>query len=888
LSRYRSVRRQQSLTSSSPPPVPVPEHAALPPNRADMNQQNVQRSMSRYHRNRPATSAGAEQPQPVPQLPPQMPPQTQARPLRSPTRYKHISPQQSYDEIIDNYAQAPQRQRTTTRPGTAVRPPANDASRAEARQIIAGEAERQERMKAKIRAERKAQSDAQDAERRRRQQEEEQAERERRRRAAEEVQQKQLREAEEMQKKKREREEELALRQQRREEEAHRGLKASRNSGSNQMAQPVTPSKSSGGLFGMFKKRKGDEAPKSAEILAGPSSKSATWPEEQSKFIKQGGGGIVPGTDAPISAVNAGERRVKVECNDSSILLPVTPTTTPQDLIRSATTCLSVPINYSTAFLLESYLKVGLQRPLRKYEHVRDVLNSWDDDLSNTLLIMHATSTASDVELNASHVPKDRPAFGSGWFMHYSQKPGKWDKRYVALRADGQLTAAKNEAGKDLINVCHLSDFDIYSPTPKKAKKVKPPKKICYAIKSQQKSTMFMNTTTFVHFFCSNDKRIADDFYRAIQGWRSWYLVNVMGEGNKKKATEETTTSLLRNSDLAGVGARDIPGSRSGARHRSTGSLDSHYQLGSFKPVFDENHQQQPHQSRKVSASLSGSLPDDAPLAVLANNIPDTKAQYSRKMTVRNRNTPPSSFPGAAFHHSNSNSGGSNNRPSSSHSNHGSEQTFAENGLLGRTYSQRQRDVSGQAPARRSSFDGGSGLQRTPSIRSQRHHSADHSDIPGRTKSIRGNPMPKPLVDLTPKYKEPPQFTKKGKGFKPDHIGQGGLVEAATSGFQDAIVIPPSTDWRGRNVAGDTGRPVTSSNAQHDRTKSLRGHGVRVNGGPEGFTGTGLLASSRAEQGWGDGNAGRGVVSQNAKRGGPMLDMREESRFAQGSLLAKV
>ena len=49
-----------------------------------------------------------------------------------------------------------------------------------------------------------------------------------------------------------------------------------------------------------------------------------------------GGGGIVHGIDAPASAINAGERRVKVKCGHSSLILPVTVSTTCADILYSA------------------------------------------------------------------------------------------------------------------------------------------------------------------------------------------------------------------------------------------------------------------------------------------------------------------------------------------------------------------------------------------------------------------------------------------------------------------------------------------------------------------------------------------------------------------------
>ena len=103
-------------------------------------------------------------------------------------------------------------------------------------------------------------------------------------------------------------------------------------------------------------------------------------------------------------------QRVLVVCNKQEILLPVTPTTTPLDLIKSASNCLTEPIQVRTAVVLESFQKVGVRRPLRNYEHVRDVMNSWDDDKQNDLMIVDSVASGIDQqELLASQVPDSKP-----------------------------------------------------------------------------------------------------------------------------------------------------------------------------------------------------------------------------------------------------------------------------------------------------------------------------------------------------------------------------------------------------------------------------------------------------------------------------------------------
>ncbi|MBE7158936.1 MAG: hypothetical protein INR62_10985, partial [Rhodospirillales bacterium] len=93
-----------------------------------------------------------------------------------------------------------------------------------------------------------------------------------------------------------------------------------------------------GGCFGLFK-RKRPEADSNAE-----KTPIARHVEHGENAIKMGGGGVVPGTDAPLSAVNAGDRTVLVECGKSKSVFPVTPTTTSIDIIKSAATCMDEKI----------------------------------------------------------------------------------------------------------------------------------------------------------------------------------------------------------------------------------------------------------------------------------------------------------------------------------------------------------------------------------------------------------------------------------------------------------------------------------------------------------------------------------------------------------------
>lgn len=542
---------------------------------------------------------------------------------------------------------------------------------------------------------------------------------------------------------------------------------------------------------------------------------------------------ITPAFDAPISAVNAGERKVVVKYGQSTMLLPVTLLTTPLDILHIASQRSPGAISLGTMIVVESYKQLGLERPLRKYERVRDVLNSWDNDQQNTLLIVPSPTEGRDEDLELTCVPKSQPEDTSVSIYH-SQRPGQWGKRWVTLRSDGQVLVAKKHGG-ETTNICHLSDFDIFVPTARQlSKKIKPPRKICFAVKSQQKSSMFMSTVNFIHFFSTNDQTLAASWYKAVQEWRSWYLVNVMGEGERLLSSPKK--------GLADTGQR--------------GSIDSQAKMKySGRPLIPGEGQ------NRTSA-------EDGP---------------SQRMPIRNRDAPPLSFPKKLTKDAETGAPTSRKHDPSIIQRRSTEpDPFSVDSLLGRTYTQRQQSQQsnegdriapgGPLPPMSLATDQCNGLKRAPSQRQK----------------------PKPLVDLTPQYREPPQHTRKGRGVVPAQMPAGGLIEIATSP-EAAVETPPATIWQRPITRGKDSGNGSDPNMQRSRTMS-RNHSNGPSRAPrqtstspekgnEPFA-TGLLADYRRGQG-GTGT-GRGVATGDRQAKVPMLNVTEESKYAHGSLLERV
>lgn len=641
-----------------------------------------------------------------------------------------------------------------------------------------------------------------------------------------------------------------------------------------------------GGCFGLFKRKKSDTTPM-----------DMTRPVEEArpKYIIHGGGGVMPGNDAPVSAVNTGDRKILVECGKSRMLFPVNPTTTCVDLIRSASTTMSERINVKSAVLLEHFGTVGVQRPLRRYEYVRNVMNSWDTDRQNSLLLVDPGTGSSESELSMEGAPKRRPDEAS-WLLTYSQRPGKWEKRFITLKSDGQITCQKDlDKPRDQINVCHLSDFDIYTPTQEKIKKkIKPPKKICLAIKSQEKSSMFESTQNFVHFFCSNDRQAADDFYDAVQSWRSWYLVSVLEEGKKPQAQDSTQKEGGISTSFTAHG------------HKKMDSTESHYQLGSFQPLMDADKIGRKPSQRQAARAAQVPQTEDRRVQQDDNRPP------TRRPSTRRQPGPPKAKL-------------ADDEPLVNLARQPTiEQTrpeeFDSTGLLGRTYSTRQREAASRNTKQQQPFTAGDNLlnpstdgpRRQTSTRQPNRRGQPTTDL-ARSNSNRvtnGPPPPaptdhKPLVDLTPQYREPPQHNPKGRGHHPDQVGPGGLIDSATSP-DDPLGVPSSLDWRGRSHAPahhhSQQRSHSRSGADHQRSMlratasqrrpttatrptTARAANSETAASGKAFTGEGLLASS--QEGWGGGTKGRGVIDGSRAKG-PMVDLNLGGQFAQGSLLNRV
>lgn len=160
--------------------------------------------------------------------------------------------------------------------------------------------------------------------------------------------------------------------------------------------------------------------------------------------------------------------------------------------------------------------QLGIERPLREYEMITDVVNVRAHPQTDFFLIKR---TELSPYLSIRAVPASSPALAG--YVYVQDRKKKWNKRWLELR-DHALYHAKNERGKDETSICQISTFDVYLVD---GSAVKMPKANGFALRSQDPITMFEKPDQdYIHYFCLTDPAAHRDWVRAILNARTYIL----------------------------------------------------------------------------------------------------------------------------------------------------------------------------------------------------------------------------------------------------------------------------------------------------------------------------------------------------------------------------
>ncbi|GAA5889986.1 hypothetical protein JCM5296_003670 [Sporobolomyces johnsonii] len=143
--------------------------------------------------------------------------------------------------------------------------------------------------------------------------------------------------------------------------------------------------------------------------------------------------------------------------------------------------------------LWEVWRGMGVERPIREYEFVNDVVKSFDGDSS--IFVLKRTAMWPILSSSA----RLHPAVPRHGAVQLEVKKGKWSKRFLELK-DGALSYSKSEKGKDATVLCQLSNFDVFFVAPEAADRLKAPKPFVFALKSRLTRAHFEEANEYCHF----------------------------------------------------------------------------------------------------------------------------------------------------------------------------------------------------------------------------------------------------------------------------------------------------------------------------------------------------------------------------------------------------
>ncbi|CAE6415811.1 unnamed protein product [Rhizoctonia solani] len=210
------------------------------------------------------------------------------------------------------------------------------------------------------------------------------------------------------------------------------------------------------------------------------------------------------------------EQRIYIGDRQRFIVVDIgAPNTTAGDVLDMAKQRGELDIDETGSWQLwEQSNECGMERPVRDFELITDVLKAWNPEKRVNVLIIRFSSFCS--LLKPENIPSSSPLM-AGWVMWIS-RPGKWSKRWLELKEHG-IFACKNEKGKDRTHLCSLSHFDGYIVT----HVPRAPKPYVFAVRSTDINGVFEKEEDSSHIF-SCDRNSGELWLARILLARSYIL----------------------------------------------------------------------------------------------------------------------------------------------------------------------------------------------------------------------------------------------------------------------------------------------------------------------------------------------------------------------------
>ncbi|SPO28511.1 uncharacterized protein UTRI_04908 [Ustilago trichophora] len=271
--------------------------------------------------------------------------------------------------------------------------------------------------------------------------------------------------------------------------------------------------------------------------------------------------GIAPGTAAPVAEPRQ-PHKVYILSRQRFTVVEVPISARARDLALEVIERERLPMDDSKGgwVVFDCSAQLGIERPLREYEMITDVVNVRAHPKTDFFLIKR---TELSPYLSIRSVPTSSPALAG--YVYVQDRKKKWNKRWLELRDHG-LYHAKNEKGKDETSICQISTFDVYLVD---AGAVKMPKANGFALRSQDPITMFEKPDQdYIHYFCLTDAAAHRDWVRAILNARTYILRQekaVLFQIDSPPTSQDAPLSAMTSGGLSRKNTSRRPNGRSGA-----------------------------------------------------------------------------------------------------------------------------------------------------------------------------------------------------------------------------------------------------------------------------------------------------------------------------------
>ncbi|KAJ3105308.1 hypothetical protein HDU97_008205 [Phlyctochytrium planicorne] len=159
--------------------------------------------------------------------------------------------------------------------------------------------------------------------------------------------------------------------------------------------------------------------------------------------------------------------------------------------------------------LFELANDLGIERPLREWEIVTDVISAWDTNASVNAILLKKYSYRSTIVAKSivGRFPKVQG------YVYLEVRSKKWQKKFFVLKEGGIYYYKESNLGGETL-LCRLSGFDVYTLSREKRRT---PTNFCFALRSTSNISIFENKVDYVHFLCVDRQDRLYDWVLAIR-----------------------------------------------------------------------------------------------------------------------------------------------------------------------------------------------------------------------------------------------------------------------------------------------------------------------------------------------------------------------------------